>query len=46
VAVGTAGGGKNETLVRERVRGMQVKSGVEAGMLAANHNETFVREAD
>jgi len=26
------------------VRGMRVKTGVKAGMLSANHNETLVRD--
>ena len=35
----------NETLARDRAKGLKVKTSLKAGMgLSANHNETLVRD--
>jgi len=39
---------KRRAIVKKKivVRGLRIKTGVKAGMLSANHNETLVREAN
>jgi hypothetical protein len=38
-------GNHNETLVREVGKGLKVRTSVKAGLLAANHSETLIRNA-
>ena len=35
----------NETLVRDRAKGLKVKTRLKSGGVAFNHNETLVRDA-